>query len=463
MAEEPTDLLRPGSGSVPAGAAAPRGLTRREALKYGLLGLVGVSAAGILIRSLLSSARVQASAEVFKGDAPQGEPWTLWQKRGWAREARHYLKLGRNVQCKVCPNDCLLEPEDRSRCRNKVNKDGTLYTLAYGNPCAVHVDPIEKKPLFHFLPTTGALSIATSGCGFRCLNCQNWEISQSKPEETKDASGPEVKLNLDAPALSISDPARLSMFPEDVVRLAERLDCPSIAYTYSEPTAYFEYMTDTARLARSHGVKNVWVTCGYITQEALLDLCQWLDAATVDIKSFSEETYKELNSGKLQPILDTLKTLKQQGVWLEVSNLVVPTYTDQPDMLKRMCGWLLENIGPDYPLHFLRFHPAHKLTHLPPTPVEVLTEAREIARRAGLRYVYIGNVRGVEDAETTLCPKCRKPVIERDIFSVRTMNLEDGKCKSCGAAIPGVWKAGGGSKAVSLALPRGPAGAALLG
>jgi len=441
MAEGQDEVLSSQGAPGTGGPVLARPITRREAIKYGLLGLAGLSSLGTAVCYLAGCAGSEPAATGISGDAPTGEVWDLWQRRGWAREAAHYRKLGRNVQCNVCPNTCILAPEDRGRCRNKVNKDGTLYTLCYGNPCSVHVDPIEKKPLFHFLPGTGVLSIATSGCGFRCLNCQNWEISQRKPEETKDPTGAPVKLDPAVPLLSRADMARLSMFPEDAVNVAEHFKCPSIAYTYSEPTAYYEYMIDTARLAHRRGIRNVWVTCGYITTEALLDLCPHLDAANVDLKSFSDDIYAKLNSGRLQPILDTLKTLKEQGVWFEVTNLVVPTYTDKPDMIRRMCDWLVENIGPDHPLHFSRFHPAHKLTHLPPTPVNVLTDARTIAREAGLHHVYIGNVRGIADAETTFCPHCGKAVIERDIYLVRNVHLDGPRCRFCGTPIAGVWTA----------------------
>lgn len=415
-------------------------VNRRQAIRYGIIGLAGLTGAGYAASYLGGCARSEGTVSVFKNDAPAGELWELWKKRGWAREAYHYLKLGRNVQCRVCPNECILEPEDRSHCRNKVNKDGKLYTMAYGNPCSVQADPIEKKPLFHFLPGTGAFSIATSGCSFRCLNCQNWEISQKKPEETKDASGQNVKLDPRRTRfLTRRDMARLSMFPEDVVKLAEEFKCHSIAYTYSEPTSFYEYMLDSSKLARKKKIKNVWVTNGYIQPEALMDLCQCLDAANVDLKSFSENIYNKLNSGKLQPILETLKMLKDQKVWFEVTNLVVPTYTDKLDMITRMCDWLLENIGPDYPLHFSRFSPMYKLDHLSPTPVATLQEARSIAKKAGLHHVYIGNVRGIPEAETTFCPGCKKPVIERFGYLLGQTNIEDGKCKFCGAKIAGVW------------------------
>ncbi|MCY3021468.1 MAG: AmmeMemoRadiSam system radical SAM enzyme [Planctomycetota bacterium] len=457
---------------APAGTPDDQGLTRRQALGLGIVGFAGAAAlASACYRTLCAmrankvaggassaapglpgavpqpggaapaAAPAGKSASVFKQDAPTGELWELWQKRGWAREAKRYVTLGRNVQCQICPNRCLLEPGDRSHCRNRVNKGGKLYTLAYGNPCALHVDPIEKKPLFHFLPGSGAFSLATAGCVLRCLNCQNWDISQKKPEETKLATGEEIRPKPEGLVrLSDSGHARYSLFPEDVVAAAEYFQCASIAYTYSEPIAYYEYMYDTARLARARKIRNVWITCGFINEEALVDLCQYLDAANVNLKSFSDDIYRTLNEGALQPILDTLKTLKKNGVWFEVTNLVVPTYTDKPDMMRRMCDWLVKNIGPDYPLHFSRFHPMYKLTHLSPTPLDILLEARDIARNAGLRHVYIGNVRGVEGAEATFCPGCKKAVIERDVFSVTALRVKHGKCESCGKAIPGVWQ-----------------------
>ncbi len=412
---------------TPAGDPAPaEKVSRRRALKYGVSGIACLCGGAAIYKAgqLYYTKRVvpeAARVEVFKGDAPQGEVWEEWQRRGWVREARHYLEMGENVQCHLCPNECILEPEDRSRCRGRVYKDGKLYTMSYGDPCAVHADPIEKKPLFHFMPGTRAFSIATSGCGFRCLNCQNWEISQAKPEEVKDDSIP--------------------LCPDDVVTVAKRSGCESIAYTYSEPTVWYEYMYDTAKVARANNVKNVWVTCGYIQEKPLVELCEYMDAANVDLKSFDDEIYKKLNSGKLEPILNTLKTLDREGVWFEVTNLIVPTYTDKPDMIRRMCGWLVENLGPDYPLHFSRFHPQHKLTNLPPTPVAVLEEARSIAREVGLHYVYVGNCREVEDAETTFCPKCKEAVIRRNIYSVESTNLDDGKCAGCGTKIAGVWDA----------------------
>ena len=418
-------------------------LTRRRALACGGVALAGVATAGSLLKRIFRLGLDEMPAAVFKGDAPSREVWQLWSERGWVKEASHYLKLDRNVQCKICPNNCLLEPGDRSHCRNKVNWDGTLYTMAFGNPCTFHVDPIEKKPLFHFLPGSRSFSLATSGCVLRCLNCQNWEISQKKPEETKDPTGPEFRLSSPLPkSITLAQMRRLSLFPEDVAAVAQALRCPSVAYTYSEPTAYYEYALATCQAARDHGIKNVLVTCGSIEERPFRELAQYVDGAHVDLKGFDDEIYRTLNSGKLKPILDTLRLYRELGVWFEIVNLVVPTYTDNLQTIRRMCDWIVEELGPDTPLHFSRFHPQHKLNHLPLTSLDTLLKARETARDSGLHYVYIGNVRVVPDAETTFCPNCGKQVIERDIFSITRLNLRDGHCGSCDAPIAGVWQNG---------------------
>jgi len=432
----------------------PPGVTRRTVMLGGLGGAISAATPGChWIRGKSPEESDDAPGElgntdVFKNDAPKGALWAQWKQRGWAVEARHYKKLKGRILCQLCPNACLLRPDDRGRCRSRVHKEGKLYTLSYGDPCSFGADPIEKKPLYHFLPSTGAFSIAVAGCCLRCLNCQNWEISQAKPDDTKDPSGDEVRPTPDRIAGFSSRELRtflhwyrkgLSMFPEDVVRVARQFDCASIAYTYSEPSVWFEYMYDTAKAARAQNIRNVWVTCGHINAKPLKELCRYLDAANVDLKSFSEETYRKLNSGKLEAILRTLKILKDHGVWFEVTNLIVPTYTDEMDMIRRMCGWLVDNLGPDYPLHFSRFRPLHKLTHLPATPANVLRQAREIARKAGLRYVYVGNIHTIKEAGTTRCPKCGKTVVDRDIYLVRRVDVQNGKCKHCGTRIAGVW------------------------
>lgn len=391
-----------------------------------------------VVEAPIAPASPRGSLSEFPGDAPKGELWELWQKRGWAREARYVEPAGRNVLCQLCPHECLLEPESRGRCRTRVNKGGKVYTLAYGNPCSLNVDPIEKKPLYHYLPDVRAFSLATAGCQFRCLNCQNWEISQRRPEETKDPRGEALRAEAGR-RYTRGEFERLSVFPEDVVALAERTDCRTIAYTYSEPNAYFDYMLDTARLARANGLKNLSITCGYIREEPLNELCQYLDAANVNLKSFSEKTYRALNAGRLQPILDTLLTLKKHGVHLEITNLVVPTYTDRLEEIERMCGWIVEKLGPDQVLHFLRFRPLHKLTHLPSTPARTLSDAREVARRAGLRYVYVGGAPEIEDACTTFCPECRKPAIERRYMTVTVCRMKGDRCGNCDTKIAGVF------------------------
>jgi len=415
-------------------------LSRRTALGLGVAGAAGLVGAASWHQFFSNWRDAEAPADTFKGDAPKGEVWELWRRRGWVKEALHYLKLGRNVQCKVCPNNCILAPGDRSHCRNKVNFEGVLYTLAYGNPCTFHIDPVEKKPLFHFLPGSRTFSLATSGCVFRCLNCQTWEISQKKPEETKDPRGEPFRLKPPLPAgVSLEQMARLSLFPEDVAAVAETLGCPSVSYTYSEPTAFYEYAMDSCKAVRERKLKNIIVSCGSIEDRPARDLYKFVDAAHVDLKGFDDSTYKQLNSGKLQPILNTLKRLKEMGVWVEIINLIVPTYTDKIDTVRRMCGWIAKEMGADQPIHFSRFHPEHKLAHLTPTPVDTLVRARDAARGEGLHFAYIGNVPGLRDAETTFCPGCRQPVVERDIFAVTTVDLVDGKCRRCGARIAGVW------------------------
>ena len=415
-------------------------LSRRDLVKYGVAGTFGAAGVGSLWLGWRGESSDGAVA-IFEHDAPQGELWAAWQARGWVKEARHYRELGKNLQCQVCPNECLLGPEDRSHCRNKVHKDGKIYTLAYGNPASVHIDPIEKKPLFHFLPSSPAFSIATSGCSFRCLNCQNWELSQKRPEDLKVVEGPELRLTLaNAEALGRVDIDRASLFPEAVVDFARATGCASIAYTYAEPTSFYEYMLDTARAARTAGVRNVWVTNGYIRRQALEELAEELDAANVDLKSFSAATYQKLNGGQLQPVLETLKTLREAGVWVEVTNLMVPTYTDDPDETRRMCEWLVEHLGPDVPLHLSCFYPKYKLEHLPATPPGVLVEAKRIAHEAGLHFVYLGNVRGIPEAQTTLCPGCGKAVVRRTGYNVLDREVSrDGKCGHCGGRVAGVW------------------------
>jgi len=320
------------------------------------------------------------------------------------------------VRCLLCPHRCILQDDQHGICRTRINKNGVLYTLAYGNPCSLAVDPIEKKPLFHFLPGTGIFSIATNGCNFRCLNCQNWTISQSKPNE----SVPVVVL------------------PEELVGQALTLQTQSIAFTYTEPTVFYEYVLETAKIAHREGLKTVLISNGYINNEPLLELCPFLDAANIDLKCFDEKTYHLLTGGSLQPVLESLKTIKDQGVWLEITNLLVPEFSDGSDSIKAMCDWLVENGFEDTPLHFSRFFPAYKLHDLTATSEQSLLRAKKIAVEAGMKYVYIGNIPGLQ-GENTYCPNCRYLLIERSFYAIIQNLLHDGCCAFCGTRIPGVW------------------------
>lgn len=334
--------------------------------------------------------------------------------RKWSREAQFYSEIPNGVICLLCPSECKIRDGLDGSCKTRINKNNKLYTIAYGNPCAVNVDPIEKKPLLHFYPQSTAFSIGTAGCNFGCLNCQNWQISQTSPAKTKN----------------------IELFPEQVVEQAVKNSCISIAYTYNEPTTFYEYMFDTAKLARTHGIKNVYISNGFISRDPLQKLAPYLDGANIDLKSFDENIYLKLNGGKLQTILDTLKILKENKVWLEITNLVIPTWTDNFDMIKKMCGWLVDNGFDETPLHFSRFFPLYKLDKLQPTPMETLLKAREIAEKAGIKYIYVGNT---SEHENTYCPKCKKSLVERQGYLVVSNDITGGKCKYCGQAIHGVW------------------------
>ncbi|MGZ3591190.1 MAG: AmmeMemoRadiSam system radical SAM enzyme, partial [Thermodesulfobacteriota bacterium] len=295
-------------------------------------------------------------------------------------------------------------------------RDGKYYSLVYGNPCAVHLDPIEKKPFSHVLPGTTSFSLATAGCNFQCKFCQNWEISQVSPE---DVSSFEVT-------------------PELIVNKAKEVGARSVAYTYVEPTIFYEYMVDIGGLVKKSGLLNVYHSNGFINQTPLKNLCKVLDAANIDLKGFTENFYRELCGGDLNPVLETLKTLKQEKVHVEITNLVIPTKNDEMSVMKEMCLWIKKELGADTPIHFSRFYPLYKLKTLPPTPVSTLDKARAAALSAGLEYVYVGNIPGHE-GENTFCPKCKRMIIQRTGYMVGEINLNAGKCKYCGKPIPGIW------------------------
>jgi len=329
----------------------------------------------------------------------------------------HVPHAGGYVKCQLCPKGCLIADGHRGDCGVRENRGGVLYTLVYGRVCAEHADPIEKKPLYHFLPGSMAFSIATPGCNLHCLYCQNWQISQRRPEEVESNDIP----------------------PAQAVAYAQRYECPVIAYTYSEPTIFYEYMLDTARLARAQNVRSVVISAGYINPAPLRELCRAVDAVKIDFKGFSQDFYERICDGSLQPVLDTMKLIRQQGVHLEIVTLVVPTLNDDPQEIRAMCRWVVDELGPDVPAHFSRFHPLFKLTALPPTPVETLERARAIALEEGIHYAYVGNVPG-HPGDNTYCHHCSEMIIRRLGFTVIENHVVDGKCEYCGQPIPGVWR-----------------------
>lgn len=329
------------------------------------------------------------------------------------KEAHLYRKLGDGrVQCQTCAHYCVLAPKEKGCCGVKQNIKGKLHSLVYGKACAANIDPIEKKPFFHFLPGTYSYSIATIGCQFACKNCQNWQISQG-PKLTGDIWGQDLP-------------------PKMVIEKARIYDCHSISYTYTDPIVFSEYALDTMKLARKEGVRNTWVTSGFWSKELLDLICPYLDAANVDLKYFSDEDYKQFSGGRLKPVLNTLKALKKRGIWLEITTLVIPTINDSKQMLKNMAYFIKYELGPETPWHLSRFSGdiSWQLKDLPDTPLETLINARDIGLNQGLNYVYIGNVPGI-DGENTFCPKCKVKMIERTGFYVQR-NDKDGRCTKCG-------------------------------
>lgn len=374
-------------------------LTRRDFLKFCGTGFCALSLSCLLGWPKLTQAQIVKKGFVNTKLSPYFTPLDK-----------------KEIRCELCPRHCRVPRGKRGYCGVRENRGGKYYSLVYGNPCAFNLDPIEKKPLFHVLPSTASLSIATVGCNFHCKFCQNWEISQSSPEDV---------YSYDVP-------------PEMVVQKAREMGAHSVAYTYAEPTIFIEYMLDTAMLVRKAGLLNVMHSNGFINREPLEHLCAVLDAANIDLKSYTETFYRELCSGHLNPVLETLKTLRREGVHLEITNLVIPTQNDDMSMVGDMCRWIREELGEDTPIHFARFYPLYKLKTLPPTPVATLEKARKVARDAGLNYVYIGNVPGHE-GENTICPRCGKMIVRRAGYMVGEINVQGGMCTYCGKPIPGIW------------------------
>ncbi|HEY6466408.1 MAG TPA: AmmeMemoRadiSam system radical SAM enzyme [Candidatus Acidoferrales bacterium] len=345
------------------------------------------------------------------------ESLKVLQKSGESHEARWWeSEPNGKVHCYLCPRHCHIGEGQAGFCFIRANEGGKLYSLGYAHPAAIQIDPIEKKPLSHFLPGTRVFSMGTAGCNMGCFFCQNWDISKSRADQVRSAHVP----------------------PEDVVSLAIEHGCPSIAFTYNEPTIWGEYVIDICQAAHARGLNTVMVSNGYVTREAFHDIYNHVDAANIDLKAFTENFYGKITLTHLKPVLETLEWLKNEtNVWFELTNLMIPTLNDGPEETRALAEWVFEHLGPDVPLHFTAFHPDFKLHDKPRTPPETLHRARAIAKGVGLRYVYEGNI--YSDAANTLCPQCGALLIRRSWHDVRENRIHDGRCPKCNLAIPGRW------------------------
>ncbi|UCH33578.1 MAG: AmmeMemoRadiSam system radical SAM enzyme [Armatimonadota bacterium] len=384
-------------------------MTRGEMSRRDFLKLTGTTTLACACGAWLGATAEDAQA------APRPRP-------GW-REAEYYRTLGNGrVQCTLCP--CAPDPPKRGVlvdretcvCRVRTNVGGKLYVTNYGRAASLHLDPIEKNPSYHFLPGAQALALSAPGCTLACKCCQNWQMSQVGTHEIR---------TIDAP-------------PEEIIRRAAAESCRAITYTYTDAAAFFEYARDTAKLAQSRGLANTMVTGGYINPDPLKQLCRYVDAFSISVKGFTEDYYRDNCRGQLSTVLDAMKTVKSQGRWLEVVVLVIPTMSDDISKIKWLSGWISDTLGADTPVHFSRFWPAYRFKNLPQTPVSTLERARQVARGEGLRYVYIGNLPG-HAASNTYCPRCGKVLLRRVGFRITEDNMKGGRCKFCGAGIPGRW------------------------
>jgi pyruvate formate lyase activating enzyme len=392
------------AGNLSAGGKNSASLNRRSFLKC----VASAGAAGT-VRNL-----VQPLQAIQPGDHPRTE-----DDARYVAEARFYEKLpNKKIKCKLCPRECTVGDKERGYCGVRENRGGIYYTLVHSRVCAAHVDPVEKKPLFHYLPGTLAFSLATAGCNVNCKFCQNWDISQARPEQV---------------------PAQY-LPPRQIAALAAQYRCPTIAYTYSEPVVFSEFLMDTADAAHEAGIRSIVVSNGYIQDEPLRAAYGKMDAVKIDLKSFSESYYQKVVTGQLKPVLDSIVTLRTMGKWIEIVYLVVPTLNDNDQEFRGLAAWVKAHLGAEVPLHFTQFHPEYLLKNLPITPISTLERAKAIADAEGLKYVYIGNVPG-HPAENTYCPQCRRVLVERAGFEIRQMLIRQGACSFCRHAIPGVWRA----------------------
>lgn len=381
----------------PTESRKPSPPSRRKLLKVGALCALGVAGMAVIPRS--------AAAQTAHKGLVKAHP-SPWFTR----------MNGGRVRCDLCPRDCVLASGERGPCRVRENRRGRGYSLVFGNPSLLQIDPVERKPFFHVLPGTRALSVSTAGCNISCRFCEVWDMALVAPEEV---------YAFDVP-------------PDDVVDHARAAGVRSISYAFGEPVVFFEYMRAVAERAHEAGLLNLLHTNGYIAKAPLLDLAPFLDSANVDLKAFDESFYRDVCGGELKPVLDTLVRLREAGVSLEITFPLIPTLNDDMDRIEAMCRWIVENLGAGTPLHFARFYPLHRLTNLPPTPVATLDRARDTARAAGLDFVYVARVTG-HAGENTFCPACGAKVIERLGFVVEAVRMKGAGCAECGRSIPGRW------------------------
>jgi pyruvate formate lyase activating enzyme len=403
--------------------------SRRDLLRHALAAAPVAGGAALLVSTprWLQAAIASQSLTIqdFVRTAPKARYWTTFALAGSDCSACHTPgeRLGKphthaasTVRCLLCAQGCTIKTGARGRCRARMNVNGELRSLVYGRPLAVHIDPIEKKPFYHFLPGTDAFSLGTAGCPLRCKFCQNWTLSQASPEDNDTQY----------------------VAPGGLVSGALSNKAPTIAFTYNEPTVFTEYLLDTAREARTRGLRSVMVSCGFMNEAPLAEMCAALDAIKIDLKGFSEDFYRKVSNAELKPVLRSIKQVARSGVHLEIVNLVVPTLNDDKATLQGLVDWVAGELGFDVPVHFTRFHPDYQLLNLPPTPIATLERARDAAMARGLHYAYVGNVPD-HPGNHTYCPKCGKIVIQRTGFFVDQVHMRNGACAFCGAKIAGVF------------------------
>ncbi|MGQ9614961.1 MAG: AmmeMemoRadiSam system radical SAM enzyme [Spirochaetota bacterium] len=392
-------------------------MTRRVFLKRLLFAFTGIGVGGASLGFFIRRPEKRENYGMKEDELEQGvEGKEL--KAPFFREAMFYTTLSHmRVQCELCFRRCIIYSGERGECRNRENHGGKLFSIVHSRPSAVQIDPIEKEPQYHMLPGTDILCFGTAGCNFHCRFCQNWHLSQQSLEE--------IGYHYD-------------FSPEAAVEEAKRRGIPTISFTYNEPTSFYEYVYDIARIAKSRGVRILWHSNGAMNPEPLRELLKYTDAVTIDLKGFREGVYNYYSSAELSPVLRNLKIIKSEGVWLEIVNLIIPTVNDAPGDIRRMCEWIRENLGTEVPVHFSRFFPAYKLTKLPPTPIQTLEMAHRVATETGILYATIGNVPG-HRLNSTFCPNCGAVLVSRVHFHVLEINIKDGRCSECGYEIPGIW------------------------